>query len=87
MPKTVDLADKLWKMKEKGVQWDNTKQLQSRKHNRFQIDGKDEASKIVVDSWGKTWDSETGEPSGTSSSHPHNLTSSSPDPHLIFPVS
>lgn len=60
-PTGVDIADRLWAQKEGGVEW--VRRRRARWRNTEAENGAETlASKIVIDSWGAQWNSETGMP-------------------------
>jgi hypothetical protein len=61
-PTGRDVADTLWGLKKRGVEWGPMAQVEVWKRaKKMSVDENwDAASKIVVDSWGGSWDSETG---------------------------
>ncbi len=56
-PTGVDIADRIWSQKETGVEWVRRTLARARSEE----DDETAVSKIVIDSWGTQWHSETGQ--------------------------
>ena len=61
-PSGQDMADRLWGQKKRGAEWD-MQAVSERKRSNTAEDSKTQSSsssKIVIDSWGGQWDTQTG---------------------------